>query len=145
MTPIITHGPLHELTPLQVHALYKLRVDVFVHEQQCTYAEIDDTDALDTTVHICAWSGEDLVGTARLFSVDGGWQFGRFCLVPAARGTGVAHSIMSTALELGAGHDMLLDAQAPLVPYYEAYGFVSVGELFDDAGVPHQPMRRARD
>ncbi|GAB3694172.1 GNAT family N-acetyltransferase [Corynebacterium nasicanis] len=128
---------------MQVHQLYKLRVDVFVHEQQCTYAEIDDTDALDTTVHICAWSGDELLGTARLFPVAEGLQFGRFCLAPQARGTGLARQIMSQALEFGAGRDMLLDAQAPLVPYYEAYGFSPSGELFDDAGVPHQPMRRA--
>ena len=140
----ITAGPLTELSPLQVHAVYKLRVDVFVHEQACTYAEIDDTDALPTTVHICAWSGPELLGTARLFPVGETWQFGRFCLVPAARGTGVAREIMAKALSLGAGREMLLDAQAPLVPYYEAYGFRAYGPLFDDAGVPHQPMRRAR-
>lgn len=32
----LTAGPLTGLTPLQVHQLYKLRVDVFVHEQACT-------------------------------------------------------------------------------------------------------------
>ncbi|MDO5511703.1 GNAT family N-acetyltransferase [Corynebacterium sp.] len=139
----LTAGPLAELRPLQVHQLYKLRVDVFVHEQQCPYAEIDDTDAAPTTIHICAWSGEELLGTARLFPVDSGWQFGRFALVRQARGTGVAGAIMDRALELGAGHDMLLDAQVPLVAYYERYGFRPVGERFDDAGTPHQPMRRA--
>lgn len=140
----LTAGPLRELTALQVHQLYKLRVDVFVHEQACTYAEIDDTDALESTVHICAWSGGDLLGTARLFPVAEGLQFGRFCLVPAARGTGVARAIMDRALRLGTGQNMLLDAQVPLVGYYENYGFTPSGELFDDAGVPHQPMRRAR-
>ena len=140
----LSAGPLSGLTPLQVHQLYKLRVDVFVHEQQCTYAEIDDTDARETTVHICAWSdtGSQLLGTARLFPVGGEWQFGRFCLVPGARGTGVARQIMEKALELGAGRPMILDAQAPLVPYYEAHGFRVCGGLFDDEGVPHQPMRR---
>ena len=139
----ITAGPLTDLTPLQVHQLYKLRVDVFVHEQQCTYAEIDDTDALPTTVHLCAWaeSGE-LLGTARLFPVGEVRQFGRFCLVPAARGTGLARQIMEKALRLGADLPLVLDAQAPLVGYYEGYGFRPVGELFDDAGIPHQPMRR---
>ena len=141
---MITHGPLTDLSPLQVHQLYKLRVDVFVHEQQCTYAEIDDTDARPDTVHICAWSPDGgLLGTARLFPVPEGRKFGRFALTPAARGTGLARSIMETALALGADAPLLLDAQAPLVGYYEGYGFRPVGELFDDAGIPHQPMRRA--
>lgn len=143
---LITAGPLRDLTPLQVHQLYKLRVDVFVHEQQCPYAEIDDTDALDTTVHICAWSPTgELLGTARLFPTGGERQFGRFCLTPAARGTGLAQAIMGRALELGADRPLVLDAQAPLVDYYAGFGFRPVGELFDDEGIPHQPMRREKD
>jgi ElaA protein len=141
----ITAGPLRDLTPLQVHQLYKLRVDVFVHEQQCPYAEIDDTDARDTTVHICAWSPEgELLGTARMFPVGEERQFGRFCLAPAARGTGLARTIMERALELGADRPLVLDAQAPLVDYYAGYGFRPAGELFDDEGLPHQPMRREK-
>lgn len=83
--PTITAAPLAALAPLDVHALYKLRVDVFVHEQATPYAEIDDTDAQPSTIHLLAWDGpaqkqaqaqtqaptQDptprLLGTARLF------------------------------------------------------------------------------
>lgn len=69
----ITVSPLRDLHALEVHALYKLRVDIFVHEQQCPYAEIDTTDALDTTQHILAWDDNgDLLGCARVFSGDHG-------------------------------------------------------------------------
>ena len=44
---------LDEMTPQQVHQLYKLRVDVFVAEQNCPFNEIDDQDADPETKHIC--------------------------------------------------------------------------------------------
>lgn len=42
-------------------------------------------------------------------------------------------------LEAQAG---LVDYYAGLVDYYAGFGFTPVGELFDDEGVPHQPMLR---
>ena len=49
MPHIITAAPLGQLAALDVHQLYKLRVDVFVHEQRCPYAEIDATCLLYTS------------------------------------------------------------------------------------------------
>ena len=45
---------LDEMTPREVHALYKLRVDVFVAEQNCPYNEIDAQDADPSTTHLLA-------------------------------------------------------------------------------------------
>ena len=69
MPHIITAAPLGQLAALDVHQLYKLRVDVFVHEQRCPYAEIDATDADPQTVHLLAWDTDshELLGTARVF------------------------------------------------------------------------------
>lgn len=150
MTYTLSAAPIAHMNPLDVHAIYKLRVDVFVHEQQCPYAEIDDTDALDSTVHILAIDDEtqQLAGTARVFPsrVEGESvaQFGRFVLAKSARGNGLGNQIMEAALEYAAAaftaQPVYLEAQAPLVDYYSAYGFEVCGELFDDEGVPHQPM-----
>lgn len=143
--PSIISSPLSALSALDVHRLYKLRVDVFVNEQQCPYAEIDDIDALETTTHIRALDGDELLGTARIFPAlhDGEevTQFGRFALAPAARGSRTAPSIMETALELAPG-TVFLEAQSPLVDYYAAYGFVVCGDEFLDEGIPHTPMIR---
>ena len=85
---MIAISPLAQLTALQTHALFKLRVDVFVVEQQCPFAEIDDIDAHPDTRHLLAWSDEDpaeLLGCARVFPTDSGSRFGRFVVAPAAR------------------------------------------------------------
>lgn len=145
MSDTIRAARLLDLSALEVHQLYKLRVDVFVHEQQAPYAEIDDTDAERTTWHILATHGGEIVGTARIFPGEGEVWFGRFALRPDMRGTGMARRIMGEALERAAalwpGQDMVLHAQAPLAGYYGTYGFVPEGPEFDDTGVPHQTMR----
>ena len=155
MTYTISAANLSHLSPLQVHELYKLRVDVLVHEQQCPYTEIDDTDARDSTVHILAIDDEtqQLAGTARVFpsTLDGEEvaQFGRFALDKQARGTGLGKQVMEAALQYAAvamsGQPVYLEAQAPLVDYYGAYGFKVCGALFDDEGIPHQPMILRRE
>ena len=157
MPHIITAAPLGQLAALDVHQLYKLRVDVFVHEQRCPYAEIDATDADPQTVHLLAWDTDshELLGTARVFPAAPtdaaladatGAQIGRFALAPAARGTGLGRELLQAAVDLGErmhpGKPLYLEAQAGLVDYYASFGFTPVGELFDDEGVPHQPMLR---
>ena len=158
MPHIISAAPLGQLAALDVHQLYKLRVDVFVHEQRCPYAEIDATDADPQTVHLLAWDADthELLGTARVFPAAPaddaaladatGAQIGRFALAPAARGTGLGRELLQAAIDLGErmhpGKPLYLEAQAGLVDYYAGFGFTPVGELFDDEGVPHQPMLR---
>lgn len=144
---------LNELSPMEVHRLYKLRVDVFVNEQKCPYAEIDDIDATPSTLHTLAWSADPeerhhLLGTARLYPDQIGGKpvshLGRLTLLPEARGTGLGHDLMFNVLRLAlerfGTQDVYLTAQTPLVGYYEGYGFTVAGEEFDDEGVPHTPM-----
>lgn len=160
MPHIISAAPLGQLAALNVHQLYKLRVDVFVHEQRCPYAEIDATDADPQTVHLLAWDADthELLGTARVFPAapaddaalsdapTTGAQIGRFALAPAARGTGLGRELLQAAIDLGErmrpGQPLYLEAQAGLVDYYASFGFTPTGEPFDDEGVPHQPMLR---
>ena len=75
---------LAQLSALEVHKLYKLRVDIFVHEQKTPYAEIDDADALDTTFHVLNWDADkNLIATARVYPcvIEGKdmVQIGRVC------------------------------------------------------------------
>ncbi|WP_165243097.1 GNAT family N-acetyltransferase [Corynebacterium lizhenjunii] len=151
METTITTAPIAHLSSMDVHDMYKLRVEVFVHEQQIAYAEIDSTDAHLDTRHLLARAADGtLLGTCRIFptTVDGepAMQFGRFALRPCARGTGVAQQLMSHSLDLCqqqlADAPVYLNAQAPLATYYTQYGFQICGPEFDEEGLPHIPMLR---
>ena len=153
MTTYFSVSHLSELSPLEVHQLYKLRVDIFVHEQKTPYAEIDDVDALSSTFHVLAWSnnrdGRQLVGTARLFPTEHEgepvMQLGRVCVRPTHRGGKLAQELLRQTLRLSfeqePGREVVLTAQEPLIDYYSDLGFEATGETFSDAQVAHQPMR----
>lgn len=143
---MITLKSLHEMTPLEVHQLYKLRVDVFVAEQNCPYNEIDDQDADPATRHILAFEGKQLAGCARVFPTATGSRFGRFVVHPGQRGTGLGPEIVRAGIaytERFEG-DLIVEAQSGLVGYYSQFGLVAEGEEFLDTGIPHRRMRLGR-
>lgn len=142
----ISASALEELAPLDVHALYRLRVDVFVAEQDCPYAEIDDVDADPGTTHLLARaSSGELVATLRVFgddSADGLMHIGRVCTAPSWRGRGIAAGLIRRALELCGDRPVEIGAQAHLEQWYEQFGFVRCGPDYLDGRIPHLPMRR---
>ena len=58
MEIIVKH--FSELTARELHSIYKLRVAVFVVEQNCPYQDVDDLD-LDA-IHVMLWDREEMVG-----------------------------------------------------------------------------------
>ncbi|MGP6174697.1 GNAT family N-acetyltransferase [Corynebacterium sp. A21] len=157
MTIFYAVSNLADLSSLEVHRLYKLRVDIFVHEQLTAYAEIEDIDAAEGTMHVLAWNaakinGEvsrELVGASRLhldtFAGDEVVRLGRIAVTSTERGTGLAAELIENSLRFAAerapGKDVIISAQSPLQSYYEGYGFEVCGEAFDDSGVAHLPMK----
>ena len=150
MTHTITAANIAQMNPLDVHALYELRVEVFINEHQAPYKEIDSTAADSRTLHLLAWDDatRTLDGTARIFpsTFEGAdvIQFGRFAIAKKARGTGLGAQIMDAALRLAEatapGQSVFLNARTPLVDYYSGYGFDKCGEPFEESRIPHQPM-----
>ena len=56
-----------ELTPFEVYGLCRLRVDVFVVEQECPYPELDGRDVEPATVHLWFESGDgEIAATIRV-------------------------------------------------------------------------------
>jgi ElaA protein len=135
-----------DLTLQQLYALLRLRVDVFVVEQNCPYQELDGRDLLADTRHFWLETPEQPgvpVACVRLLT-DGEHTFriGRMCVAPEARGRGLARQLIEGALAEVGDADCVLNAQVDTEQLYAAYGFVRVGEEFDEDGVPHVTMRK---
>jgi ElaA protein len=153
-TPPPTEGPeirvtarsLPELGPLDVHALYKLRVDVFVAEQDCPYAEIDEVDADPDTTHLLArgpgQGPTELAATLRVYGTEGVMHLGRVCTAPEWRGQGIAAHLIRMGLALCGDHPVEIGAQSHLEQWYARFGFVRSGPDYLDERIPHVPMRR---
>jgi ElaA protein len=132
-----------ELTPFEVYGLCRLRVDVFVVEQECPYPELDGRDTEPGTVHL--WFEEDgrPVATIRVLEEPaGGRAIGRVATAASHRGQGLAGRLMALGIELCGDAPIALGAQAHLEGWYEGFGFRRSGPGYVEDGIPHVPMRR---
>lgn len=125
-------------------AAYAIRWKVFVEEQKVpAELELDEHDA--TAVHVLAIAQDQAVGTGRLLCSGHAGKIGRMAVLAEARGSGAGTAIMAAlteaARELGLT-ELYLDAQVEARPFYVRLGYVPEGELFVDAGIDHQRMRR---
>lgn len=130
------------LSARQFHEIMRLRVDVFVVEQECAYGELDGRDLEEATRHV--WFEDDLGVQSYLRVLDDGIarRIGRVCTRASARSGGLARALLEHVLEETDG-PWVLDAQSYLVSWYRDRGFVDDGDEFiDEDGIPHVPMRR---
>lgn len=151
MTRSDTTATLHrswaaDLDPRTLYELMRLRVEVFVVEQDCAYPELDGRDLEDRARHFwLAGSGrpEPVLGTVRLLKESTGeYRIGRLCTAPSARGRGLGKQLMEAVLAETGERPSVLDAQVHLAAFYEGFGYVRTGEPYDWDGVAHVPMRR---
>ncbi|MGH8672703.1 MAG: GNAT family N-acetyltransferase [Burkholderiales bacterium] len=120
-----------------------IRFTVFVEEQRVPVEiEWDEQDA--KSLHALAYAGSgEAIATGRLLP-DG--HVGRMAVLKAWRGRGVGGALLerliAAARERG-DTEIELFAQTHALEFYRRHGFVERGEIFEEAGIPHQAMRRA--
>ena len=120
-----------------------MRVAVFVDEQGGPAD--DEPDHYDPiSRHIVAREVGETVGCARLIDFgQGRGKIGRVAVRRDRRGAGIGDALMRFALaRLSAeGFESVeLDAQLPVIPFYERFGFVAGGPQFLDGGILHRKM-----
>jgi predicted GNAT family N-acyltransferase len=132
-----------------------IRTEVFVDEQHVpAQLEADEDDA--RAVHLLAWYGEHLVGTARLVHEGPGFaglapalgpvaHLGRIAVRANARGHRVGAALVHALHEqaaAGGASVAYLGAQEHAVGFYRRLGYTVFGPPFDDAGIVHRHMWR---
>jgi ElaA protein len=133
------------LDAVTLYRILKLRVDVFVVEQNSPYPELDGRDLEQGARLVWAQRADeagDVVGTLRLVDDGDAVRIGRVATAVSARAAGLAGRLMSRALELTAKRDTVLDAQSYLQRWYEKFGYAVDGDEFVEDGIAHVPMRR---
>lgn len=133
-----------DLTPQRLYALLRLRIDVFVVEQNCPYPELDGRDLEPTTRHFWIESehSDVPVGYLRLLEERDGFRIGRVCTALSARGQGLGRRLMEAALAEVGTAPCVLDAQVQAMDMYRSFGFEPVGDQFLEDGIAHITMRR---
>lgn len=127
--------------------LRPLRTKVFVVEQQVpAELEMDEKD-----MHCVHALAEDeagqVIGTGRLLPTASGIaRIGRMAVDGVWRGKGVGAAMLEAligAAKARGDHLVELHAQLHAAPFYDRQGFERVGEVYEEAGIPHVTMRRA--
>ena len=140
--PSLRTARFDELTPAELYGLLRLRVDVFVVEQECPYPELDGRDLEPATVHLWFEGGDGVVATIRVLDDGDTRAIGRVATAAAHRGRGLSAQLIEAGIALCEGSPITLGAQAHLEGWYARFGFRTSGPGYVEDGIPHVPMRR---
>jgi len=128
----------------EVGAALALREAVFCGEQGVSLA--DERDGRDgEALHIVAVEDGAVLGTCRLLAEGTTVKLGRMAVARAARGRGLARTLLdeadARARALG-GERIALAAQLTAQGIYQLAGYEPYGEVFLDAGIEHVMMAK---
>lgn len=132
-----------QLTRDELFQIYKLRVSVFIVEQQCAYPEIDDADQV--AWHLWLQDGDGIAAYLRVLppgTTFDAASIGRVIAVKRRQGLGsriVAEGIRTARERFGA-QTITIEAQTYARALYERAGFVQTSEEFLEDGIPHIRM-----
>lgn len=136
-----------QLNKQQLYAILKLRVDVFVVEQQCAYPELDDKDLHNETHHLIAQKNDTVLAYSRLLAPGVSYpeaSLGRFVVAATMRKQGLGSLLLKKSLQhtsqLWPAAPIKISAQAHLKEFYEKSGFEQVTDGYLEDGIPHIAM-----
>jgi len=129
-----------------LYAMLKLRVDVFVVEQNCPYPELDGNDP--ACLHLRLLDGDELLACARLWrpTPDAHPRIGRVAVSPDHRGRRLGEALMREAVgecqKAYPNEAIELSAQSHLQRFYASFGFEPISPEYLEDGIPHVDMLR---
>lgn len=134
--------PFDKLTTEELFHIYKLRVDVFVVEQQCPYHEVDDIDTISHHIYLQN-DNSKILAYCRLYKIEDTFHIGRVIALQKHKGYGT--QIMKAAIEFAEktlhADSIIIEAQTYAQKFYEKLGFVQTSEPFEEDGIPHIQMK----
>jgi predicted GNAT family N-acyltransferase len=128
----------------EIRAALALRREVFVVEQRVPLDEEQDRHD-ETALHLVAVADGRVVATCRLVLDGDTVKLGRMAVAAAARGRGIASTLLAEAERraraLGARR-IALAAQTGALGLYARAGYTAYGRPFVDAGIDHVMMEK---
>ena len=132
-------------TPAQMREAHAIRRRVFIEEQHVPEEiEMDSDDA--HAFHALALLDGKPAGCGRYVAHDDYVKIGRMAVRQELRSHGIGRRIleflMDTARERGYRR-AILHAQLSAEGFYLKNQYTAVGDVFEEAGIPHRKMERA--
>lgn len=135
-----------QLSTEELYEIYRVRVAVFVVEQNCPYQEVDEMDLLSTHVFLEDESNH-IHAYLRYFpkpEEPGVIQIGRVLSVEHNQGYGkqVFQQALQSIQQLSSIKELYLEAQTHAKSFYEFFGFECTSDEFLEDDIPHIQMRK---
>ena len=134
-----------QLSVNELYAILRLRIEVFIVEQNCVFQDADDKD--QKSYHFMGWIGNDLAAYTRLVPKDISYDkpsIGRVVTSPKHRRSGVGKELMIKSIEsaykLWGKQPIQIGAQLYLKNFYESLGFIVSGPIYLEDGIEHVEM-----
>lgn len=114
---------------------------VFCEEQGVSYElEFDGLDS--SAIHSIVFNEDTTIGTGRMLS-DG--HIGRVAVKKQYRGKGIGKMIMESLIDEAINMkfpETWLSSQYHAKGFYEKLGFVTIGDIYKEAGIDHIKMKK---
>ena len=138
--------PFEELSVNELYSILKLRAEVFVVEQNCSYQDLDGKDL--KSVHLMGTNKDnELIVYSRIVPPTISFNevsIGRVLSALKYRKTGAGKLLMQKSIEViyqkFGEVPIRISAQAYLKTFYERLGFVKTSEEYLEDGIPHIEM-----
>ncbi|WP_407376108.1 GNAT family N-acetyltransferase [Methanobrevibacter sp.] len=139
-----------DLTLSELYEILRLRVEVFVVEQDCCYQDLDGKDY--DSYHLFIKDGENIVGALRILKENVAYAemaIGRLIVDERYRGDGLSRKMMKKAMDFILNdlnrNAIRLSGQAYLCDFYTSLGFKRVSDSYLEDGIKHYEFLYERD
>lgn len=132
-----------ELSIEELYDILKIRVEVFVVEQQCIYQELDEKDK--QSYHVFYKENGKIQAYLRV--IDKGVSFDEVSIgrvISVKRRCGIGSKLLAQGIKVAKERmnatSIRIEAQTYARKLYEKQGFIQVSEEFLEDGIPHIEM-----
>lgn len=130
------------LTRDELYEVLRLRVEVFVVEQDCPYQDVDNKD--QKALHILGYKNEQLIAYTRIFKPHDYFEYasiGRVVVAKNERKHKYGYDLMEASIKAITIHFnetiIAISAQVYLKSFYNNLGFIQKGEDYLEDDIPH--------
>ena len=137
-----------ELTIDQLYAIFQLRSEVFVVEQDCVYQDLDFKD--QKALHVLGIKNNIIIAYTRIFKPGDYFKeasIGRVVVAQNERQHKYGYDIMEASIKAVGDYlntaSIKISAQCYLKKFYNNLGFKEVDDEYLEDGIPHVAMIRS--
>lgn len=134
-----------ELTTNELYEILKIRVEIFVVEQDCVYQDLDSKDKV--SYHLFLEDNEEIIAYLRILPKGLSYPevaIGRVLTKATYRKKGLSREMVKRAIDFVSDtleeKKIRISAQAYLVEFYKSFGFEPTSDIYLEDGIEHIEM-----